>query len=801
MEEQNNRIPRTLPVLHMNNVVMFPYLLMPLVVSDEESRQVIDYALSQDKTMAFFLDKDKSSPNDLGLHEIGCAVTILRMLRNHDGSISLLLQGTSRIRLQRAVQREPFIIVDVESIPEPADDDTEVRAYKSIAIELLEKIATENNLISPEIIPGLNNIKQAGRVADIIAGNLDLPLEDRQAILEAIDLKQRFKYLNNCMAEMIRKMRLENTIRNNIQLEMSEDQRRYYLREQLDAIRKELGESDEVSKEILKWNELIEKNNLPDYVKDVAYEELERLATMQPAASEYAVVRNYLEWIVNLPWRTYSKDRLDLNKIEQILQKDHYGLQKPKERILEYIAVKKLKGHLKGPILCFVGPPGTGKTSIGQSVARALNRKFIRMSLGGIHDEAEIRGHRRTYIGAMPGKIIMEIKRCGTANPVFMLDEIDKLGRDFRGDPASALLEVLDPEQNHSFVDNYINLPFDLSEVMFITTANSLDTIPPPLRDRMEIIEFNSYLENEKVEIARHYLIPKEKENNGLKDQKIIFRKSALQEIIRYYVREAGVRNLQRRIGSIFRKIAREVAKGDIHPRVIDAKSVNSYLGPRIFTLEMANRKPEVGIATGLAWTGFGGEILFCETIRMPGKGNIILTGLLGEVMKESARIALSYLKANYQRYGLDPADFDKYDIHIHFPSGAVPKDGPSAGITLTTALASLFTGRKVKHDIAMTGEITLTGKILGIGGLNEKMLAAKRAGINKLILPKENEPTISDFPKDILEGMEITWVSDINEVLDKVLLPLETQKTETQQKSKVRIKEKEQVKPQVAIA
>ncbi|NLA45139.1 MAG: endopeptidase La, partial [Candidatus Cloacimonetes bacterium] len=688
-----------------------------------------------------------------------------------------------------------------ESIPEPADDDTEVRAYKSIAIELLEKIATENNLISPEIIPGLNNIKQAGRVADIIAGNLDLPLEDRQAILEAIDLKQRFKYLNNCMAEMIRKMRLENTIRNNIQLEMSEDQRRYYLREQLDAIRKELGESDEVSKEILKWNELIEKNNLPDYVKDVAYEELERLATMQPAASEYAVVRNYLEWIVNLPWRTYSKDRLDLNKIEQILQKDHYGLQKPKERILEYIAVKKLKGHLKGPILCFVGPPGTGKTSIGQSVARALNRKFIRMSLGGIHDEAEIRGHRRTYIGAMPGKIIMEIKRCGTANPVFMLDEIDKLGRDFRGDPASALLEVLDPEQNHSFVDNYINLPFDLSEVMFITTANSLDTIPPPLRDRMEIIEFNSYLENEKVEIARHYLIPKEKENNGLKDQKIIFRKSALQEIIRYYVREAGVRNLQRRIGSIFRKIAREVAKGDIHPRVIDAKSVNSYLGPRIFTLEMANRKPEVGIATGLAWTGFGGEILFCETIRMPGKGNIILTGLLGEVMKESARIALSYLKANYQRYGLDPADFDKYDIHIHFPSGAVPKDGPSAGITLTTALASLFTGRKVKHDIAMTGEITLTGKILGIGGLNEKMLAAKRAGINKLILPKENEPTISDFPKDILEGMEITWVSDINEVLDKVLLPLETQKTETQQKSKVKIKEKEQVKPQVAIA
>ena len=772
MEEQYNRVPRTLPVLHMSNVVMFPYLLMPLVVSDEESRQVIDYALSQDKTMAFFLDKDKSSPNDLGLNEIGCAVTILRMLRNHDGSISLLLQGTSRIRLQRAVQREPFIIVDVESIPEPADDDTEVRAYKSIAIELLEKIATENNLISPEIIPGLNNIKQAGRVADIIAGNLDLPVEDRQAILEAIDLKQRFKYLNNCMAEMIRKMRLENTIRSNIQLEMSEDQRRYYLREQLDAIRKELGESDEVSKEVLKWKELIEKNNLPDYVKDVAYEELEHLATMQPAASEYAVVRNYLEWIVNLPWRTYSKDRLDLNKIEQILQKDHYGLLKPKERILEYIAVKKLKGHLKGPILCFVGPPGTGKTSIGQSVARALNRKFIRMSLGGIHDEAEIRGHRRTYIGAMPGKIIMEIKRCGTANPVFMLDEIDKLGRDFRGDPASALLEVLDPEQNNSFIDNYINLPFDLSEVMFITTANSLDTIPRALRDRMEIIEFTSYLEHDKIQIAKRYLVPREKEANGLKDQKITIKKSALEELIRYYVREAGVRNLQRRIGSIFRKIAKKVASGETEEIALGARDIKEYLGPRKYTLELANRKPEIGVATGLAWTMYGGELLFCEATRMPGKGAIQLTGLLGEVMKESARIALSYLKANSGRYNINPKDLEKYDIHVHFPAGAVPKDGPSAGITLTVVLASLFTQRKVRHDIAMTGEVTLTGKVLGIGGLKEKILAAKRAGIRNLIIPRENEETLSEISADILEDMNIMFVDKIKDVFSLVFLP-----------------------------
>jgi ATP-dependent Lon protease len=786
--DEHNRIPRTLPVLHINNVVMFPYLLMPLVVSDEESRLVIDHALAQDKSMAFFLDKEKSGPNDTGLYEIGTAVTILRMLRNQDGSISLLLQGTSRIRLQRTVQREPFFMVDVETITEQSVEDTEIHAYRTIAIELMEKIASESTILNNEMITGLSNIKQSGRVADIIAGNLDLQTEDRQIILETVDLKKRFKHLNNCLAEMIRQMRLENTIRSNIQLEMSEDQRRYYLREQMDAIRKELGENDEVSKEILKWKDLIGKNKLPEYVEEVALEELERLSTMQPAASEYAVVRNYLEWIVNLPWQTYSKDRLDLKKIENILTRDHYGLAKPKERVLEYIAVKKLKGQLKGPILCFVGPPGTGKTSIGQSVARALKRKFIRMSLGGIHDEAEIRGHRRTYIGAMPGKIIMEIKRQGTANPVFMLDEIDKLGRDFRGDPAAALLEVLDPEQNHSFTDNYLNLPFDLSEVMFITTANSLETIPPALRDRMEIIEFTSYLENDKVEIAKHYLIPKEREANGLANQKISFRKSALQEIIRYYVREAGVRNLQRRIGSIYRKIAREVAGGDIRDKVVEAANVKNYLGPRKYSLELASRKPEIGVATGLVWTGYGGEIQFCEATRMPGKGAIILTGLLGEVLKESARISLSHLKANYARYGINPREMEKYDIHIHLPSGGVPKDGPSAGITLTTTLASLFTGRKIKHDIAMTGEITLTGKVLGIGGLTEKMLAARRAGITKLILPKENEETISDFPKDILEGMDITWVDDIKQVLDIILLPL----SKTQPKPRGTVEETE---------
>ncbi|HQH49912.1 MAG TPA: endopeptidase La [Candidatus Cloacimonadota bacterium] len=781
MEDHNNRIPRTLPVLHINNVVMFPYLLMPLVVSDDESKLVIDHALSQDKTMAFFLEKDKTEPNDIGLYEIGTSVTILRMLRNQDGSISLLLQGTSRIRMQKVVQREPFIMVDVESIVESSVEDTEIHAYRTIAVELMEKIAQESTVLNAEMIAGLNSIKQAGRVADIIAGNLELQTEDRQIILETIELKKRFKHLNNCLAEMIKQMRVENHIRSNIQLEMTEDQRRYYLREQMDAIRKELGESDEVSKEILKWKELITKNKLPDYVEEVALEELERLSSMQPAASEYAVIRNYLDWIVNLPWNKHSKDRLELTRIERILTQDHYGLEKPKERILEFIAVKKLKGRLKGPILCFVGPPGTGKTSIGKSVARALNRKFIRLSLGGIHDEAEIRGHRRTYIGAMPGKIIMEIKRQGTANPVFMLDEIDKLGRDFRGDPAAALLEVLDPEQNNSFIDNYINLPFDLSEVMFITTANSLDTIPQALRDRMEIIEFTSYLEYDKIQIAKRYLVPREKEANGLKDQKITIKKSALEELIRYYVREAGVRNLQRRIGSIFRKIAKKVASGETEEIALGARDIKEYLGPRKYTLELANRKPEIGIATGLAWTSYGGELLFCEATRMPGKGAVQLTGLLGEVMKESARIALSYLKANSARYNINPKDLEKYDIHVHFPAGAVPKDGPSAGITLTVVLASLFTQRKVRHDIAMTGEVTLTGKVLGIGGLKEKMLAAKRAGIRNLIIPRENEETLSDMSPDILEDMNIMFVDKIRDVFSLVFLPEDGPKKKTE--------------------
>jgi len=771
MEEQTNRIPRTLPVLHMDNLVMFPHLLFPLIVTDEEHKQVIDYALSNDKSFGFFLEKTDTGKEDPELYDMGTAVTILRMLRNQDGSISLLLQGSSRIRMEKIVQRHPFMMVEAESIVESLEESPRIIALRKIAVELLEKITSESSVNQKDVVTGLASIKQHSRVADIITGNVEIPLEEKQRILATIDIQPRFERLNKALANLIKQMKLENSIRNNIQLEMNENQRKYYLREQLDAIRHELGETDEVEQEIDKWKKLINEKDLPDYVEEVALEELGRMAMMQPASSEYAVLRNYIDWIVNLPWQTYSKDRLDIKKIAKILATDHFGLEKAKERILEYIAVKKLKGHLKGPILCFVGPPGVGKTSIGRSVARALNRKFVRLSLGGIHDEAEIRGHRRTYIGALPGKILSELKRCGTANPVFMLDEIDKLGRDFRGDPGSALLEVLDPEQNNSFLDNYINLPFDLSEVMFITTANGLDTIPPPLLDRMEIIEFSSYVEEEKIEIAKHYLVPKEIEENGLDPKYVKLTKTALQELCRYYVREAGVRNLQRRVGSIMRKLAKRVAEGDSGPFTITHKSIAEFLGTRRYNLEMSNRKPEIGVTTGLAWTQAGGEILFCEAIRMPGKGNIMLTGLLGDVMKESARIALSYLKAHYEQYGIEKDAFDNYDIHVHFPAGAVPKDGPSAGVTLTTTLASLFMQKRVKHDVAMTGEITLLGKVLPIGGVREKILAAKRAGIKHVLLPEENRDSVTDLAKDIIEGLEITYVSQIEQILEKVLL------------------------------
>jgi len=769
---QNNRIPRSLPVIHLNNTVMFPYLMMPLVVSEESLKKVIDYALSNDKLLGFFLTREiEGKKDEVEIHEYGTAVSILRMLRNQDGSISLLLQGVSRIRIDRIIQKDPFMMVEVETIPENIDTSPKINALRNVATELVEKIVSESTDLNKEIILGLKNIKQAGRVADIIAGNMPFDVRQKQSILESVDLIKRYESLNKSLSELIKQMRLENTIRSNIQLEMDEDQRRYYLKEQLSAIKKELGETDEGSLEVENWREKIEAADLPDYVEQEAFEELDRLSMMSPISAEYNVIRNYLDWLVTLPWKKQTRDRLNLQRIEEILEADHYGLKKVKERVIEYIAVKKLNKKLKGPILCFVGPPGVGKTSFGKSIARALNRKFIRISLGGIHDEAEIRGHRRTYIGAMPGKILTEIKRAGTANPLFMLDEIDKIGRDFRGDPASALLEVLDPEQNNEFIDNYINLKYDLSEVMFITTANILDTIPPALRDRMEILEFSSYVEEEKIHIARRYLIPREAKNNGLSGKDVRIMRSALQEIIRYYVREAGVRNLQRMIASVMRKVARKIAAGETGCFVVTNRNIKDYLGRRKFSMELANKKPEVGVVTGLAWTPFGGEILYCEANAMPGKGTLKLTGLLGEVMKESAQLAFSYIKSNSSNFKIDPRKYEKSDFHIHLPAGAIPKDGPSAGVTLTTAIISLLTGMRVRPDIAMTGELTLKGKVLAVGGLKEKILAAKRAGIHTVILPAENRETIEDLEYDITSDVKIHYVKEYPEILELVMV------------------------------
>lgn len=768
----NSRIPRSLPVIHINSTVMFPYLMMPLVISDDSLKKVIDYALSNDKLLGFFLTREVEDKQDEAeIYEYGTAVSILRMLRNQDGSISLLLQGVSRIRIDRIVQKEPFMKVEVETIPESSEESPKIVALRNVATELVEKIISESSDLNKEIILGLKNIKQAGRVADIIAGNIPIEIHQKQAVLEAVSLTNRYEKLNKFLAELIKQMRLENTIRSNIQLEMDEDQRRYYLKEQLSAIKKELGESDDDNPEADKWTNKIVEANLPDYVEKEAFEELDRLMMMSPVSAEYNVIRNYLEWLVNLPWSDFSKDRLNLNKIEEILETDHYGLSKVKERIIEFIAVKKLNKKLKGPILCFVGPPGVGKTSFGKSIARALNRKFIRISLGGIHDEAEIRGHRRTYIGAMPGKILTEIKRSGKANPLFMLDEVDKIGRDFRGDPASALLEVLDPEQNSEFIDNYINLKFDLSEVIFITTANILDTVPPALKDRMEILDFSSYVEEEKIHIAKKYLVPKEAQNNGLTGNDVRFRTSALKEIIRYYVREPGVRNLQRMIASIMRKVARNIASGEEKCHVVTDKTVRLYLGRRKHSMELANKEPEVGIVTGLAWTPFGGEILFCEATSMPGKGELTLTGLLGEVMKESAKLAFSYIKSNSELFGIDDKKFNKLDFHIHLPAGAIPKDGPSAGVTLTTAIISLLTEKKVRPDIAMTGEITLKGKVLAIGGLKEKLLAAKRAGINTVILPEENREAYEDLDHDVCRDLHVHFVREYSQILELVIV------------------------------
>jgi ATP-dependent Lon protease len=703
---------------------------------------------------------------------VGTAAYILKMLKMPNNSIRLLIQGTSRIRVDGFTQQEPFLRARVKALADEGDKDTATQALMSGVKGIFQKFVEMAPNLPAELAIMAMNVEEPGILADLIASTLNLTLEDKQAILETLGVRARLEKVNLLLNKELSVLEMGSKIQSQVREGMDKSQKEYFLREQLKAIQKELGDKDERTLEIEELRERIAKSKLPPEAMKEAERELDRLAKMPPSAAEYTVARTYLDWLIEIPWAVATEDNLDIRQAQKVLDEDHYDLEKVKKRILEYLSVRKLKADMKGPILCFVGPPGTGKTSVGKSIAKALGRKFIRMSLGGVRDEAEVRGHRRTYVGALPGRIIQGIRKAGSNNPVFMLDEIDKLGMDFRGDPSSALLEVLDPEQNFSFSDHYLEVPFDLSKVMFITTANILDPIPAPLRDRMEVLDLPGYTEEEKLRIAKDYLVPKQIAAHGLTDQKIQFQDGALRRIALEYTREAGVRNLEREIANICRGVARKVAEGAESLTVVDSESVPSYLGPVKFFSEVAERTSEPGVATGLAWTPTGGDILFVEATRMKGRKGFSLTGQLGEVMKESAQAALSYVRAKAKVLKIPENFFDSSDIHIHVPAGAIPKDGPSAGVTMFTAITSLLTARPVRSDVAMTGEITLRGLVLPVGGIKEKVLAARRAGISALILPKKNEKDLEEVPEQVKKDLKFHFVQKMDEVIQIALKP-----------------------------
>ena len=765
------KIPYELPLLPTRDVVIFPFMLMPLLVGRDLSVNAVNEALSRDRLIFVSAQKDPSIelPEADDIYSVGTVCMIMRMVKSED-KIKIIVQGIARARIEEFLQFNPFIKVRIRPISERAVSELsmETEAHIRLVRESLEKAANFGKPIPPELINLANAIDDPGKLADLVAANMGLKTKEAQEILETVDPELRLKKVANLLLKEVELLSLQHKIQAEAREEMNKAQREYFLREQLKAIQKELGEKDERQEEIEEFQKKIEKAKMPPEVRKEAEKQLKRLAKMHPDAAEAAVVRTYLEWLTELPWRKSSRDRLDIKRAKEILDRDHYNLEKVKDRILEYLSVLKLKKKAKGAILCFVGPPGVGKTSLGRSIAEAMGRKFVRVSLGGVRDEAEIRGHRRTYVGALPGKIIQGIKQAGTNNPVFMLDEIDKLGSDFRGDPASALLEVLDPEQNHAFVDHYIGLPFDLSKVFFICTANIVDTIPAPLLDRMEVIEIPGYTEEDKLEIAKRHIIPRQLKENGLSPEEVSFTESAIVEIIRYYTREAGLRNLEKQIASVLRKIARRKAEGEKGPFRITAKTVEKLLGPpKYIPEEERPKEDEVGVAVGLAWTPTGGEIMHIEAAVLKGKGKLILTGHLGDVMKESAQAAVSYIRSRAAQFGIDEEFYYNNDIHIHVPAGAIPKDGPSAGITIATALISALTGVPARKDVAMTGEITLRGRVLPIGGLREKALAARRAGIYKVVIPKRNMKDLEDVPKFLKRDVEFIPVEHMDEVVE----------------------------------
>lgn len=773
-EEREVEIPAALPVLPIRDIVIFPYMIIPLFVGRDISIKAIDEAMSGNKMVLFVTQKDVNieTPSTEDLFKIGTVGNILRMLKLPDGRFKVLVQGLAKARILNYTQTEPYYIGEIEKVvDQPTPEITvEIEALMRNVRDLMDKSVGLGKSFLPDILVLIENIDEPGRLADLVASNLGLKSDQAQELLEITDPVARLKRIGELLNREVELLTVQQKIQSDVKGEIDKTQREYFLREQMKAIQKELGEIDERTEEILDLSKKVEAAKMPEKVAKEAMKQVHRLEKMHPDSAEAGTIRTYVDWLIEIPWSKSTKDNLDLKKAKKVLDEDHYDLEQVKERILEYLGVRKLKAKMKGPILCFVGPPGVGKTSLGKSIARALGREFFRMSLGGVRDEAEIRGHRRTYVGAMPGRIIQGIKTAGKNNPVFMLDEVDKIGMDFRGDPASALLEVLDPEQNFAFADHYLGVPFDLSNVMFITTANLIDPIPSPLRDRMEIITLSGYTSEEKLGIAKNYLISKQLEEHGITEKNLKIHDSAVLQIISHYTREAGVRNLERQIANLCRKVARKIAEGKVKDYRISSLNLSKHLGVPKFLPEEEMEKDEVGVATGLAWTETGGDIIYIEATIMKGKGHITLTGQLGDVMKESAHAALSYIRSKAKEIGIDNTLFAKNDIHIHVPAGATPKDGPSAGITMATSIASAFTGRPVSKSTAMTGEVTLRGRVLPIGGLKEKTLAAKRMGIHKILIPARNKKDLDDIPKYVKKDMEFILVETMDEVLKKAL-------------------------------
>ena len=783
---QNIETPEQLPLLPVRDIVVFPYMVLPLFVGREMSIKAIEAALAGNRMIFLATQKalDVENPRPEDIHKVGTIGIIMRMLKLPDERIKILVQGTAKGKVLEYIQTEPYYSVRIAKIVEakPPGAPLETEAVMRTVKEQIERIISLGKVLMPDVMVVIENMDDPGRLADMVVSNLGLKVEVTQDVLELTDPIVRLKRVSEILAKEIEVLSMQQKIQAQAKGEMDKTQREYFLREQLKAIQKELGELDERAEEVAEFRTRIKDAKMPDKVLKECEKQLKRLEKMHPDTAESATVRTYLEWMVELPWGKKSTDNLDIKAAAKVLNEDHYDLEKVKERILEYLAVRKLKDKMKGPILCFVGPPGVGKTSLGKSIARALGREFVRISLGGVRDEAEIRGHRRTYVGALPGRIIQGIKQAGTNNPVFMMDEVDKVGMDFRGDPSAALLEVLDPEQNHAFSDHYLGVAFDLTQVMFITTANLMDPILPALRDRMEIIEIPGYTEEEKLGIARRYLIPRQLKEHGITDKYFRLSEPALHRIVSHYTREAGVRNLEREIANVMRKVAKKVAEGKVQCYTITPTNLQSYLGVFKFLPEAEQEKDEIGVATGLAWTEAGGDVLYIEATVMKGKGQLTLTGHLGDVMKESAQAALSYVRSREKLLGINPDMFSKNDLHIHVPAGAIPKDGPSAGITMATALASSLSNIPVRRDVAMTGEITLRGRVLPIGGLKEKILAAKRAKLSTVILPKRNKKDLEEIPKHLLRGIQLVFAETMDDVIKASLRQASTPQSKPNQ-------------------